>query len=102
MDIMEITKDYNGKELTLSVKGRIDTITAQELDEELNAEFGNFDSLILNFADLEYIASAGLRVIIATEKKLKDNDIPFVIKNVNDTVSEIFRLSGFSKILPIE
>ncbi|MBR5504532.1 MAG: STAS domain-containing protein, partial [Methanobrevibacter sp.] len=79
-----------------------DTITSQDLDKEINEEFGNFDSLIMDFTELEYISSAGLRVLIATQKKLKAEDIPFVIKNVNDTVGEIFRMSGFDKILKIE
>ena len=99
---MEIKKDYNDNELTLSVEGRIDTITSQELDKEISEELGNFNSLILDFTDLEYISSAGLRVLIATQKKLKADDIPFVIKNVNDTVNEIFKMSGFDKILKIE
>ena len=99
---MEIIKNYNEKELTLAIEGRIDTITSQELDKEINAESSNFDSLIMDLTDLEYISSAGLRVLIATQKKLKSDDIPFVIKNVNDTVGEIFRMSGFDKILKIE
>ena len=99
---MDIIKNYNEKELTLAIEGRIDTITSQELDKEINAELGNFDSLIMDCTGLEYISSAGLRVLIATQKKLKAEDIPFVIKNVNDTVGEIFRMSGFDKILKIE
>lgn len=99
---MKITKKYDKKELTLSVEGRIDTITSQELDKEINDELGQFDSLIIDFADLEYISSAGLRVLIATQKKLKAENIPFVIRNVNDAVGEIFRMSGFDKILKIE
>ncbi len=99
---MNIIKEYNEKELTLSVQGRIDTITSQELDNEINEEFGNFNSLVVDFTDLEYISSAGLRVLIATQKKLKADDIPFVIRNVNDAVGEIFRMSGFDKILKIE
>lgn len=99
---MNIIKEYNEKELTLSVEGRIDTITSQELDKEINDEMGNFDSLIIDFTNLEYISSAGLRVLIATQKKLKPDDIPFVIKNVNDSVREILRMSGFDKILKIE
>ncbi len=99
---MNITKNYNEKELTLSIAGRIDTITSQDLEKEINEEFGNFDSLIIDFTDLEYISSAGLRVLIAVQKKLTHENIPFVIKNVNDTVDEIFRMSGFNKILKIE
>ena len=99
---MNITKDYNGKELTLSVEGRIDTITSQELDNEIHNELNNFDSLIIDCTDLEYISSAGLRVLIATQKILKAENIPLVIKNVSAPVNEIFRMSGFDKILRIE
>ncbi len=99
---MEITKNYNEKELTLSVEGRIDTVTSSELEKVINDELGNFNSLILDFTNLEYISSAGLRILVATQKKLKADPIPLVIKNVNDPVNEIFRMSGLSKILPIE
>ena len=99
---MKITKNYNEKDLLMAVEGRIDTITSQELDKEINSEIGNFESLTLDFTDLEYISSAGLRVLIATQKKLKASDIPLVIKNINDSVREIFRMSGFDKILKIE
>ena len=83
---MNINKDYNGQELTISVEGRIDTITSQDLDNEIKND----------------ISSAGLRVLIATQKKLKPDNIPFIIKNVNESVGEIFRMSGFDKILNIE
>lgn len=87
--------------MTLSVEGRIDTITSADLDEEINNEFGNFESLTLDFTDLEYLSSAGLKVLISTQKKLKAQDIPFAITNVNDAVGEIFRMSGFDKLLDI-
>lgn len=99
---MNVIKNYNGKELTMAVDGRIDTISAIELEEEINTEMGNFDSLIMDLGNLEYISSAGLRILIATQKKLKSEDIPFVIRNVNDAVKEIFKMSGFIKILNIE
>lgn len=99
---MNIIKEYDDKELVLAVEGRVDTITSQNLEKEINDEFGNFNSLILDFSALEYISSAGLRVLIATQKKLKSDDIPMVIKNVNDAIKEIFRMSGFDKILKIE
>ncbi len=99
---MDIKKNYNEKELTLSIEGRVDTITSQDLEKEITGEMGNFDSLIMDFADMEYISSAGLRVLVSTQKKLKAENIPFVVKNVNDTVNEIFRMSGFNKILKIE
>lgn len=98
---MEITKEYDGNELTISVEGSIDTITSQDLEREITSEMGNFSSLVMDFTDLTYISSAGLRLMIVTQKKLKPENIPFVIKNVNDTVGEIFRMSGFNKILEI-
>ena len=99
---MNITKDYADKDLTLLVEGRIDTLTSQDLETEINEEIGKFDSLIIDFENVEYISSAGLRVLIATQKKLKSTDTPMVIKNVNETINEIFRMSGFDKILKIE
>lgn len=98
---MNINKEYNEKELVMSVEGRVDTITSQDLEKEINDEIGNFDSIVLDFEKLEFISSAGLRVLIATQKKLKKDDIPLVIKNVNATIKEIFRMSGFDKILKI-
>lgn len=99
---MNIEKKYNENELTIEVGDRIDTITAPDFENEINDEMGKFDSLIIDFANLEYISSAGLRVLIATQKKLKPDNIPMTIKNVNGTISEIFRMSGFDKILKIE
>ena len=100
--IMDIIKNYDGKELTVYVESRIDTITSQDLANEINDELGKFDSLIIDFTDLVYISSAGLRVLIATQKKLSADDIPFIIKNVSDPIMEIFEMSGFDKILKIE
>lgn len=98
---MDITKEYNQKELTLSVEGRIDTITSKDLENAIDEEFGNFDSLTMDFTHVNYISSAGLRVLIVAHKKLKNEDIPFSIKNVNDTIGEIFGISGLDKILKI-
>ena len=92
---MEIIKNYNEKELTLSVKGRIDTLTSVEFDGAIQEEYGNFNSLIIDFNDVNYISSAGLRVLIATEKKLDAENIKMVILNVNDEIQKIFKLSGF-------
>lgn len=99
---MKITKKYDGKRLLLLIEGRIDTITSQELEKEINEELGNFESLTLDFNDLKYISSAGLRVLIITQKKLNDENIPFEIINVNGTVGEIIQMSGFDKILTIK
>ena len=99
---MDIEKNYSEKELTIAVGNRIDTVTAPDFENEINDEIGKFDSLIIDFSNLEYISSAGLRVLIATQKKLTPKNIPMTIKNVNDTIKEIFMMSGFDKILNIE
>lgn len=99
---MKIAKDYNEKELTIEIGESIDTVTAPDFENAINDEIGKFDSLIIDFANLEYISSAGLRVLISTQKKLKAEGIPMIIRNVNDTIGEIFRISGFDKVLRIE
>lgn len=99
---MDIEKSFDDNDLTVNVEGRIDTITSQELESSLNEEIENITSLTLDFTKLEYISSAGLRVLIATQKKLNQNDIPMTITNVNETIKEIFRMSGFDKILEIK
>ena len=98
---MKVNKKYNGDELTMAVEGRIDTITSQILDKQINDELGRFTSLTIDFSDVEYISSAGLRVLISAQKKL-DGDASMRIFNVGDVVNEIFKMSGFDKILKIE
>ena len=98
---MDLTKQYNEKELTITVKGKIDTINAPDFENEIMDEIGKFDSLILNLNDLEYISSSGLRVLIAVEKKLNPENIPVTIK-VNEIIKEIIVRSGLDKVLNIE
>lgn len=99
---MNIIKNYNENELTMAIEGRIDTITSEDLKKEIDEEIDNFDSLTLDFEKVKYISSAGLRVLVSTQKKLKATNKPFVIKNVDDAVNEIFKMSGFDKVLAIE
>jgi anti-sigma B factor antagonist len=98
---MDLIKQYNEKELTITVKDNIDTITAPDFENEIMDEIGKFDSLIIDFTDLGYISSAGLRVLVIIEKELKPQNIPFVIK-VNGIIKEILVMSGFDRILNIE
>lgn len=100
--IMDIKKNYVERELTIEVGDSIDTVTAPDFENEIMDEMGKFDSLILDFKNLEYISSAGLRVLIITQKKLKMENIPFVIKNSNGALKEIFTMSGFDKFLNIQ
>lgn len=97
---MEIKKEINGKTLTVSVSGRLDTSTAPELEKQLG-DLAGIDDLILDFDNLEYISSAGLRVILKAQKIMnKQGSMKLV--NVNDCVMEIFDITGFSDILNIE
>lgn len=97
---MDLTKEYNEKELTITVKNKIDTTNSPDFQNEIMDEMGKFDSLIIDFTNLDYISSAGLRVLVSTEKKLKPQNIPFVIK-VNETINEILAMCGFDKLLNI-
>lgn len=99
--MMNLTKNYNGKELTIKVTESIDTVTAPDFENEVMDEMGKFDSLIFDLKELEYISSAGLRVLVVVAKKLQPDNIPFVIK-VNDTIKEILVMSGMDNILNIQ
>ena len=99
---MNTEKNYDGKGLTISVENQIDTVTAPDFENEINDEMGNFDSLVLDFKNLEYISSAGLRVLIVTQKKLQPQGIPFTIINTPDSIKEILSVSGFDNILNIK
>ena len=90
----------NGKAL-FALGGRLDTTTAPELEKELKESFAGVSELTLDFAGLEYISSAGLRVLLSTQKAMK-NQGKMKIKNVNETILEIFEVTGFSDILTIE
>ena len=65
---MNIIKNYNENELTMAIEGRIDTITSEDLKKEIDEEIDNFDSLTLDFEKVKYISSAGLRVLVSTQK----------------------------------
>ena len=98
---MTIEKTVNGSELILNVVGRLDTTTAPELEGEINSNAEGITKLVLDFADLEYLSSAGLRVILQAQK-LMNKQGEMIVKNVNETISEIFDITGFTDILTIE
>lgn len=98
---MEIIKNTNGTELTVAVEGRLDTSTAPQLDAALNESIDGMDSLILDFEKLAYVSSAGLRVLLSMQKTMAKRK-GMVVRNVNDTVTEIFEVTGFIDILTIE
>lgn len=98
---MKITKTQNGSELTVALDGRLDTITAPELEAELKTALTGVTALTMDFASLEYISSAGLRVLLSAQKTMNGQG-EMKVKNVNETIQEIFEVTGFSDILTIE
>lgn len=98
---MTINKNQNGTALEIALEGRLDTMTAPELEAELNNSLQNADSLVLDFSKLEYISSAGLRVLLSAHKAMS-NKGGMKVTNVNEIVREVFEVTGFADILTIE
>lgn len=97
---MNITKNKNGNTLLLTVEGRLDTTTAPALEAEC-VQLDGVENLCFDFSKLEYISSAGLRVLLSFQKKMNAQG-KMVIKNVCEEVMEVFEITGFSDILTIE
>ena len=97
---MKINKTMNGTELVIALEGRLDTTTAPELEAELNTALDNVDALTLDFSKLDYISSAGLRVLLSAHKMMTGKG-GMQVKNVNEIVREVFDVTGFSDILHI-
>ncbi|MEG1780604.1 MAG: STAS domain-containing protein [Clostridium sp.] len=98
---MTINKTLTATELTLTLTGRLDTTTAPQLESELKSSLDNVDNLIMDFKALEYISSAGLRVLLSAQKVMNKQG-KMVIRHVNDTILEVFEVTGFNDILTIE
>ena len=98
---MTIEKNLNGTELTITITGRLDTTTAPGLEAEFKQSIGGVEKLILDFSSLEYLSSAGLRVLLSAQKVMNKQG-EMIIKNVNETINEIFEVTGFIDILTIE
>ena len=90
----------NGKAL-FTLVGRLDTTTAPDLEKELKESLNGVSELVLDFAGLEYISSAGLRVLLSAQKTMNKQG-SMKLKNVNETIAEIFEVTGFSEILTVE
>lgn len=98
---MTINKNKNGANLEISLVGRLDTTTAPQLEAELKSSIDGIETLVLDFTALEYLSSAGLRVILAAQK-IMNKQGEMIIKNVNETIMEVFEVTGFVDILTIE
>ena len=98
---MEIKKEKNGTELTMTLSGRLDTIAAVDFEKELEASLDNVTLLILDCTELSYVASSGLRIFLRAQKRMKAQG-KLVVRHVQDSVMEIFSMTGFDELLQIE
>ena len=98
---MTIQKTLNGSTLSVALEGRLDTTTAPLLEAELKASMDGITELELDFEKLEYLSSVGLRVLLAAQKVMNKQG-KMVIRHVNETIQEVFEITGFIDILTIE
>ena len=98
---MAITTTRNGSALTLQLEGRLDTTTSPQLEAELSASLDGVKQLTLDLQQLAYLSSAGLRVILGAQKRMNKQG-QMVVRHVNETIMEVFEVTGFVDILTIE
>ena len=98
---MTIRKELNGSSLVYQLEGRLDTNTAPELEKELKQDIVPITDLVFDLKDLDYISSAGLRVLLATQKTMNRQG-KMTVRNPQEPIYEIFEVTGFTDILTIE
>ncbi len=98
---MEIKKTQTGSTLTVALVGRLDAVTAPDLEKELNKSLDGVQDLIFDFKELVYIASAGLRTLLVAQKRMKKQGSMKLV-NVNDDVKEVLEMTGFIDFLTVE
>lgn len=99
---MEITAETESGTVIARASGRIDSSNSREFHSKLEAVVAADDpALLLNFEDVSYISSAGMRVILLTAKSLQKTGVRFALCSMNDSIREVFKISGFDKIIPI-
>ena len=99
--MLNITKNVDGTALTIVLEGRLDTVTSPSLESELKSSLGGVEDLVFDMDKLQYISSAGLRVLLSAQKVMNKQG-NMVVRNASDAVKEIFDVTGFSDILTIE
>lgn len=99
--MLNINKEQENGTLTIALEGRLDTVTAPDLEAEISASIDDIENLKFDMEALEYISSAGLRVLLSAQKNMAKKG-SMVLYNVNETVMEIFDVTGFADILTIE
>jgi len=99
---MKINKNQVGSTLTIALEGRLDTTTAPDLEAELKSGLDGVTELVMDFTKLDYISSAGLRVLLSAHKIMLGKGGSMKVTHVNEIVAEVFDVTGFSDILNIE
>ena len=99
---MTIKKTVDGDKLVLALEGRLDTTTAPQLENELKVSLYDIKELTLDMENLEYLSSAGLRVLLAAQKHMQKQQGNMVIVNVNEIIMEVFEVTGFVDIITIK
>ena len=98
---MEIIKTLNGDELTIALKGELNSTNSNELEQIVSESLKNVKSLIFDFTNLDYLSSAGLRILLVA-KKVMDKQGKMVVLHPNESVMDVFEITGFKDILDIE
>ncbi len=99
--MLNIVKKQEGNTLTVRLEGRVDTNTAPEFQSEVEPLLGNISKLKLDFEQVEYISSAGLRVLLTFEQEMEEKDSVMELYNVNEIIHDVFDVTGFTDILTI-
>lgn len=99
---MKTDKKINGKEITYTIEGRLDTNTSPDLDNEISSSLDGMSSLVFDFAKLEYVSSAGLRVLLKAYKAMTAQKGTMVIRNVPDGIKEVLTVTGLNEVFTIE
>ena len=99
---MTITMKHAADTLVVMLSGRLDTTTSPQLEKALQENLDGIRAITFDFADIEYISSAGLRVLLSTQKHMNASDGAMKLIHVNETVMEVFDITGFTDILTIE
>ncbi len=98
---MESTLNRDGSKLTVAIAGRLDTLSSPDFEKEMEPALGGVTELIIDLKDLDYISSAGLRVLLGLAQTMEDQG-KMVVTNPNDAVMDVFSVTGFDDILTIE
>lgn len=99
---LKIEKELEGEKLTVRLNGDLNVLTLPKLQEETNKSLGGVKELIFDLAEVEYISSSGLRVLLSMESKMRRENGKMILKSVNSSVKEIIRLTGLTKELNFE